>query len=173
MDDMKKEITASMLYNLVNCPHRVTMDLYGDPAKKDPTNPFIQLLWDRGNIFEREVIESLEIPFTNLHHYSNREKERLTMEAMERGDALIYAGRIRADNLLGEPDLLRRQGNGYVAGDIKSGAGEEGSGEGENGRPKKHYAVQLALYTDILEKIGFSAGRVPFVWDVNGKEVVY
>jgi predicted RecB family nuclease len=170
---MKKDITASMLYNLVNCPHRVTMDLFGDPEKKDPINSFVQLLWDRGNIFEREVIEGLESSFTNLHAYSNREKERLTMEAMKRGDALIYAGRIRADDLLGEPDLLRRQGNGYVAGDIKSGAGEEGAGEGERGKPKKHYAVQLALYTDILEKIGHSAGRVPFVWDVHGDEVVY
>ena len=40
-----------------------------------------------------------------------------------RGDTLIYGGRIRAGGLLGEPDLLRRKHDGYVAGDIKSGAG--------------------------------------------------
>jgi predicted RecB family nuclease len=170
---MKKAITASMLYNLVKCPHRVTMDLFGDPAKRDLINPFVQLLWDRGNLFEREVIENLEIPFTNLRPFSEGEREGLTMEAMKRGDNLIYGGRIGAGDLLGEPDLLRRQGDGYVAGDIKSGAGEEGANDGENGRPKKHYAVQLALYTDILERLGFSSGRVPFVWDVHGDEVVY
>jgi hypothetical protein len=38
-----------------------------------------------------------------------------------------------------------------VPGDIKSGAGEEGGGDDGDGRPKLHYAVQLALYVDILE----------------------
>ena len=40
-------------------------------------------------------------------------------------------------------------------------------------KPKKHYAVQLALYTDILEQLGRSAGRQAFVWDINGAEVAY
>jgi uncharacterized protein len=92
---------------------------------------------------------------------------------MVRGDELIYSGRIRADDLLGVPDLLRRDGGGYLAGDIKSGAGVEGGCEDIDGRPKKHYAVQLALYTDILERLGLSGGRTPFVWDVHGDEVEY
>jgi hypothetical protein len=32
-------ITAAMLYDLVQCPHRVTINLFGDPAKRDP-KPF-------------------------------------------------------------------------------------------------------------------------------------
>ena len=32
---MTASITASMLYSLVTCPHRVTMDLYADPALRD------------------------------------------------------------------------------------------------------------------------------------------
>ena len=31
----------------------------------------------------------------------------------------------------------------------------------------------LALYTDILERKGLSAGRRAFVWDIHGKEVPY
>ena len=161
------------MYNFVQCPHRVSLDLFGNPAEKDSVNAFVQLLWDKGNAFELEVIENLQIPFTNLKCLSNEEKEEATMEAMRRGDALIYAGRIRSGNLLGEPDLLRRQNGGYVAGDIKSGAGEEDSSEEEEGKPKKHYAVQLALYTDILERLKVSGGRTPFVWDIHNKEVVY
>jgi predicted RecB family nuclease len=170
---MKTIITASILYNFVQCPHRVTMDLFEDPARKDPTNPFVQLLWEKGNAFEQEVIEGLRIPFTDLSSFFGDEKERLTMEAMKRGDDIIYSGRIRADDLVGEPDILRRQGNGYVAGDIKSGAGVEGGNEDTDGKPKKHYAVQLALYTDILERLGFSGGRNPFIWDIHGEEVDY
>jgi hypothetical protein len=71
----------------------------------------------------------------------------------------------------GVPDLLRKEEGGYVAGDIKSGAGEEGGSEVENGKPKVHYAVQVALYTDILEKLGRSSGRKPFIWDIHGAEL--
>ena len=79
---------------------------------------------------------------------------------MRNGEALIYSGRIQADGLLGNPDLLRKEDDGYIAGDIKSGAVEEGPED--LSKPKKHYAVQLALYTDILERIGLSAGRRGF-----------
>ncbi len=170
---MKTSITASMLYDFVQCPHRVTMDLFEDSSKRDPINPFMQLLWEKGNAFEQEVIEGLQVPFVNLRPFSDQEREQLTKEAMSRGDTLIYGGRISADDLLGDPDLLRRKEGGYVAGDIKSGAGVEGASEDTDGKPKKHYAVQLALYTDILERMGLSGGRTPFIWDVHGEEVIY
>jgi predicted RecB family nuclease len=162
-----------MLYNFVVCPHRVSLDLFGDPTDKDPISAFVQLLWEKGNEFEREVIDNLKVPFTDLGSLTNEQKEIETIKAMQKGDALIYSGRIRADELLGAPDLLRRQGGGYVAGDIKSGAGEEGATDDEDGKPKKHYAVQLALYTDILERLKVSGGRTPFVWDINGEEIMY
>ena len=90
---------------------------------------------------------------------------------MERREPLIYSGRIRVDDLLGEPDLLRWEGNGYVAGDIKSGAGEEGLDD--DATLKKHYGVQLAIYTDILERLGQCGSRKPFVWDIRKDEISY
>ena len=75
---MTANITGSMLYDLVQCPHRVTMDLFGD----------------------------------------------------------------------------------YVAGDIKSGSGKDGGDDdNDGGKLKKHYAMQLALYTDILERKGVHSVR--------------
>lgn len=168
---MKPPITASMLYDLVACPHRVTMDLFADPAQRDEPNPFVQLLWEKGSLFEREVIADLKLPFLDLSPYAGDEKERLTLEAMQRGDPLIYSGRIQAEGLLGDPDLLRKEGAGYIAGDIKSGSGEEGPDDDR--KPKVHYAVQLGLYTDILERKDLSAGRRAFVWDIHGAEVPY
>jgi uncharacterized protein len=168
---MTTPVTASMLYDLVTCPHRVTMDLYGDPAKRDEANAFVQLLWEKGSLYEREVIAAISRPFLDLSKYAGDEKERLTQEAMQRGEPLIYSGRIQESGLLGDPDLLRKETGGYVVGDIKSGAGEEGPED--NATPKLHYGVQLALYTDILERKGLSAGRRAFVWDIHGKEVPY
>ena len=166
-------ITASMLYDLANCPHRVTMDLFGNPADRDEVSPFVQLLWDRGFAHEQSVIAGLKVPFLDLSAASGDEKERRTLEAMERSEPLIYSGRISAGELLGIPDLLRKAEGGYIAGDIKSGSGDEGGSEDEEGKPKKTYAVQLALYTDILEQLGKSAGRCAFVWDIHGAEVPY
>jgi len=140
---MKASIIASMLYNLVQCPHRVTMDLFEDFAKRDPINPFVRLLWEKGNAFEQEVIEGLQVPFVNLRPFSDQEREQMTTEAMSQGNALIYGGRISAGDLLSGPDLLRRKQDGYVAGDIKSGAGVEGG-------------------SDILERMGVSGGRTRY-----------
>ena len=52
---MVMAVTAAMLYDLVACPHRVTMDLFADPAQRDEPNPFVQLLWEKGSLYERDV----------------------------------------------------------------------------------------------------------------------
>ncbi len=107
---MPVPITASVLYDLIQCPHRVPMDLFADPLRQDPVNPFVQLLWERGNLYEREVISGLDTPFLDLSVYGGAEKERLTRAAIARGEPLIYGGRLHAGELLGDPDLLRLEG---------------------------------------------------------------
>lgn len=166
-------VTASVLYDLVSCPKRVALDTFGNVADRDEINPFVRLLWERGSLFERETIAKLRVPYIDLSESSEAEREQRTLEAMRRAEPLIYGGRISAEDLLGVPDLLRKEGDGYVPGDIKSGAGEEGGGEDSERKPKLHYAVQLALYVDVLERLGLSAGRRAFVWDIHGNEVTY
>jgi predicted RecB family nuclease len=171
---MSQSITASVLYDLVQCPKRVELDMFGDPADRDAVSPFVEMLWRRGTLYENEVIAEGGMTVLDLSHAEADEKERLTLEAMQRGEPLIYNGRISADDLLGVPDLLRREGSGYVPIDIKSGGGEEaGGGDDEDGKPKLHYAVQLALYVDVLERLGLSARRCGIIFDVHGREVVY
>jgi hypothetical protein len=79
-------ITASMLYDLVSCPQRVALDAFADSAARDEINSFVRLLWERGALFERETIDKLELPFLDLSHYEAEERERLTLDAMQRGD---------------------------------------------------------------------------------------
>jgi predicted RecB family nuclease len=167
-----RPVTGSILYSLVTCPQRVALDAFGDQSKRDPVSPFVQLLWERGNLYERDTIAGLKIPFVDLSKAQGDEKERLTFEAMSRGEPLIYSGRIRSHDMLGIPDLLRKTNGGYVPGDIKSGAGEEGAEE-DSKKPKLKYAVQLGLYIDVLEQLGVSAGRNGFIWDIHGEEVDY
>jgi hypothetical protein len=115
-------ITASMLYNLVTCPRRVALDLFGDQGRRDSISPFVQLLWERGNLFEKQTIGDLHIPFLDLSDVHYDEKERLTKAAMERGEALIYSGRISADDLVGVPDLLRKVDGSSTGQGIKLGS---------------------------------------------------
>jgi predicted RecB family nuclease len=149
------------------------MNLFEDHALQDPVSPFVELLWERGTKYEHEVITGLELEYTDLSQVVREEKPNATLEAIRREDNLIYAGHIESDDLTGEPDLLRRQGQGYVPIDIKSGRGEEGAGDDDNKKPKKHYVVQLALYVDILERLGFTGGRIGYIWDIHGDEVPY
>ena len=166
-------ITASTLYNLVQCPKRVERDWFGNTDERDPVSPFISMLWERGTLYEQEVIESGELEFLDLSEAHEDEKERLTLKAMQAGAPLIYSGRIVYGDMVGVPDLLRRHGKGYLPVDIKSGRGEEDGGEDSDGKPKLHYAVQLALYVDILERLGWSTGRCGFILDIRGEEVEY
>ncbi|MGC0322535.1 putative RecB family nuclease [Bradyrhizobium sp. USDA 326] len=149
------------------------MDAFGDPARRDEVSAFVRLLWERGTLFEQQTVANLKIPFVDLSDVSELDRERLTLDAMINGEPLIYGGCIRADDLLGKPDLLRKEIGGYVPGDIKSGRATEGGDERHGGRPKRHYSVQLGLYVDILERLKLSAGRRAFVLDVQGDEVEY
>ncbi len=143
------------------------MDAFGNPTERDPPNPFVQLLWHRGMLHAREVMQDRRMPVLDLSASRGEEKERRTQEALEEGAPFIYGGEIGADDLLGAPGLLRREGGGYVASDIKSGASEEGPEE--HRRLKVHYAVQLALYTGRLGAERLSAGRRGFIWDIDGQ----
>jgi len=167
-------ISASILHDFLECPHRVTMDALGAARLKDPVSPFMQLLWDQGTSVEKQCVESLGTPFLDLSPLRGEQKEVQTRSAIQRGEALIYGGRLSDAELLGEPDLLRREGTGYVAIDIKSGPAElPGSDDDAEAKPKKAYGVQLALYTDLLERAGASSGRYGYIRDVHGKEVRY
>lgn len=162
-----------MLYDLVECPQRVALDAFGAAAQRDDISPFVRMLWERGTLFEQETVANLRQPFVDLSDASEAERERLTLIAMANGEPLIYGGCIRHGDLLGRPDLLRKELGGYAPADIKSGRGNEGGDADHEGKPKRHYAVQLALYVDILERIGFCAGRRAFVLDIHGDEVPY
>ena len=95
--------------------------MFGSPAERDAVSPFVAMLWQRGTLYENEVLASGDLPALDLSGVDGDEKERLTLGAMQRGQELIYGGRVSSGDLVGIPDLLRRSGAGYVPIDIKSG----------------------------------------------------
>lgn len=164
-------ISATQLYDYVQCPHKVFMDAFGDAAEKDETSPFVELLWEQGLDHEEKVTAALNVT-ADLKAVEPADRERETLAATARHEPLIHGGRLRAGDLVGEPDLLEWTDAGYVPGEIKSGSGIEDDDNG--GKLKKHYAFQVAHYVSILEKLGLGLGHgTPFVIDRKSERVPY
>lgn len=163
-------ITASQLYDYIQCPHRVYLDVFGDPARRDEPNAFVQLLWDQGIDYEAQIVGTLGIT-ADMSMVPFADRERETRLAIQRGEPLIYQGRLTSGDRMGAPDLLERRGDRYIAGDIKSGSGLEG--DDEDAKLKKHYAVQLGHYANILDLEGLGVGHEAFVIDRTGSRVPY
>lgn len=169
-------ITASHLYSYLQCPHRVWRDTFDDQTLKDPPNEFVQMLWERGTQYEKEIIESNkgELDILDLSHIPKAERAAKTREAFENKIPYIYQGRLEVEELVGEPDLLELQEDGeYRAIDIKSGMGREGQSDENEGTYKKHYALQLALYTDALVRLGYATHHTGAIWDSTGQIIKY
>ncbi len=170
-------ITASKLYDYLQCNHRVWRDAYGPQEERsEEKNAFVTMLWEKGVQYEKETIANIGV-YEDLSQGNLKDRANKTLEAMRSGVPLIYQGVLQVDDLLGIPDLLRLQSDqSYVPIDIKSGMafedGEQG-GEEDDGKPKKHYAVQLALYADALLRMGFGTKREGLIFDVKGNEVRY
>lgn len=168
-------ITASMLYDYVQCPHRIWRNIYGPEDEKiQETNPFVELLWNKGVQHEKKIIEGLGT-YLDLSEGSLDERFKKTVEAMRNKTLLIYQGVLRDVNLLGIPDLLKLLPDGsYIPVDIKSGSAyESGDEEEDEGKPKLHYAVQLCLYNELLKRLGFASHDTGRVIDIHHNEVDY
>jgi len=174
--DSADYITASKLYNFMKCEHRVWRDKYGPQEEKiAETNPFVQLLWDRGVQHEKEVIQNLG-EYIDISEGTLEERFNKTLSALNQKSPLIYQGVLIFENLLGIPDIIRLQPDGnYLPIEIKSGKGFEGAFDEseESGKPKKTYAVQLALYVELLQMLGYPQNGRGNIIDINCNEMQY
>ncbi|MGH8470300.1 MAG: hypothetical protein ACREVY_15385 [Gammaproteobacteria bacterium] len=136
-------ITASTLYNLVICPHRVAMDCFEDPAKRDPIRPFVQLLWERGTKYEQEVISELKLSFTNLKDVPAAERVIRTLEAMGRRKRSSMVPTLSRTTLSASPTSCEKR---LAATHLSISSLDPGKKAIDSSKPKEHYAVQLGLY---------------------------
>jgi len=167
-------LTATKLYNYLQCSHKVWRDIYGPQNEKIEVNDFLKLIWEMGIVHEAEVISTFN-NYVDLKDVPVELAFKETMKAIEAKAPVIYQGVLEYGNLRGRPDLLTRTDDGqYIPIDIKSGRGMEGLNNGENeGKLKKHYAVQLCLYAELLQRLGFLKANFGRIFDKENKYVDY
>ena len=135
----------------------------------------MQMLWERGVAHEKNVVAEMG-EYLDLSSGSFKDRFEKTIEAIKSETPLIYQGVLRYENYLGIPDLLKRMPDGkYIPVDIKSGSGVEGADEDfeEEGKPKKHYAVQLCFYIELLQKLGLPNAGTGKIIDIHKQEMEY
>lgn len=173
---MQKKLTASKLYDYIQCPHKVWRDIYGPQEEKiQESNPFVELLWKKGIQHEERVVAKLG-ECLDLSGGTIDERAERTMVALKNKTSLIYQGVLKYENMLGIPDLMKLMPDGsYMPIDIKSGSAFEDTEEesSDEGKPKLHYIVQLCLYNDLLKKLGYANHNNGKVIDIHYEEVEY
>lgn len=179
------KITATDLYNYIQCKHRVYLEKFGDPKLKDKISPFVKLLWERGIQHEEKAIESIrrrkDKTFAEIKkdQPANQKTFKETLQLMKNGVDYIYQGVLIGDNFSGRPDLLEKVkgrscfGNYYyIPVDIKAGRGYEESESGGR-KIKEYYLFQLKFYGLILNKIQSFTSNMGKIINRNGEEIEY
>ena len=168
-------ITAQHIYDYLVCPHRVYLNAHEDPAKKRPLSQFLDLLFRRGSLHEKRVIERFEC--SRPEGFTHEERFESTLELMRAGEDYIYQGLLIARDEQGIPDLLKKGSvpsalgsHSYIPIDIKSGKGYEYN---SNNSVNKTYGIQLAFYARLLETIQGVYPRQAGVINIDGEEILF
>lgn len=144
---MKKGISATELVAYTWCAHRAALAAAGVPA--EGISEDIELLRARGDEHEKSVLTSLA-GCVSLKRYQTQ----ATWEAMKAGAPWIHHGFFAHDNLVGEPDFLKR-----VEIPSKLGSYSYEPYDAKLGRTlKPEYVLQLCHYAELL---GRAQGVVP------------
>lgn len=167
-------ITPSLLYDYLQCPHKVWRDVHGPKNEfVEEDNPFLKLLWERGVQHEANIIGNFGFEIVDCSTGGEADRIAKTNAALANRSEYIYQGILAQGDLFGIPDLLHFDGEEYVPIEIKSGSAEEGGDENSAGKLKKHYAVQLSVYCEILNRRGLQTSQKGYVIDSSGERFEY
>ena len=165
---MGRQISGTMLRDLVQCERRFELDVMGDPAARDRVSDFVTMLWEGGAAFEEEIVAGLQGAVVDLRHVPVGERMARTMAAIDARPDWIVGGRIEVGDRLGIPDLLRWTGSYWEAGDVKSGGALD-----DVGRPRAEYRAQVGHYAAIVASLDLGPGDRAFVIGSDGGRTPY
>lgn len=169
MADAGRLVTATRLRDMVICERLVHNDLHGDPSARDPASGFVEMLRELGLRHEARVVSGLDGEVVDLRAVPLADRAAATRSAMAGAADWILGGRLQTARVVGMPDLLRRHGGVWTAGDVKAGGALDADGR----RPLLEYAVQVGCYAMALGELDLGDASRAFVIDGDGATVWY
>jgi predicted RecB family nuclease len=120
-------ILAHHLYDFAECEHRVALDVSLEASRRTAPDEAMELLFEQGRRFEREIVEPLGYAAIELDDGGWDGAAGRTVELMRAGAAGIDQGVLIERGRLARPDLLERIPGAsalgdhyYRPGDVKS-----------------------------------------------------
>src|SRR5690242_5376540 len=98
--------SATDIANFSRCAHRIFLDANGPAEDAVPPTAEIERMWAEGREHEARIVATLEVETAS--GFTAQERRANTLALMTAGAPLIYHGLLSKDDLVGEPDLLRR-----------------------------------------------------------------
>ena len=107
-------ITPSILYDYMQCPHKVWRDVHGPKGELvAEDNPFLKLLWERGIQHEAKTIAGFAYEYVDCSTGAELDRIERTNAALAERAEYIYQGILAHGDLFGIPDLLHWDGSEY------------------------------------------------------------
>jgi predicted RecB family nuclease len=165
--------SATEIANFARCAHRIFLDANGPAAEAAPPTAEMERLWAEGREHEARIVATLAVETAS--GFTAQERRASTLALMTAGAPLIYHGCLSKDDLVGEPDLLRRietpsslGAHAYVPVDIKVGRATKSTA---SETAKTEYAMQLCAYAELLEHAQGVRPQVGYIIDRTGESV--
>lgn len=181
---LRKNITASDLFNFDKCSYKPFIDRHGDPSKKIEVPPLLKLLWDGGVQHEANIIsdlrkkENLSLLEINPESPASKELFEQTLRGMKEGKDLIYQGVLISEERVGRPDLLvKAEGSSkfgnyhYYPMDIKAAFRDEAPKGGE--KYNRGHAWQLYFYSELLERVQGAKPKIGKIFKTESRVIDY
>lgn len=161
-----RRITGTTIYTYAACPRAAELDLHEDRSKRRALTEAEELVRLRGR--ELEELRTADLGYAEPKYDKGEYAEgtRQTLAFLRDGVAGVTQGVILDGDLLGIPDLLRKEPGEsalgdfhYVVGDVKSSSAA-----------RADQVLQVAFYGRLLAKL---QGRPPsygFLWLKDGRE---
>ncbi len=154
--DKSIKLSASDLVGHLNCGHITMCDLgvaNGTIPKPEASNPFLKVLWERGNIHEKNYVEHLKKKGLDVVEiegsYITNDAVEQTKQAMESGASIIVQGAFSEEIWHGRADILCRV-------EVKSALGSwsyEVIDTKLARETKGGTVLQLCLYSELLASV--------------------
>ena len=183
-------INAHDLISVLECDHRnllnklVVEKVISKPDQKADAN--LELIKDLGLTFEKKKLKQLidegkdVITIAEVNKNGDRHKNYLeaclqTIEAMKKDPDIIYQGVLYTEDFLGYVDFLviAKNADGSVLRDQNGLAIYEPADTKLARTAKKSAVVQVAVYAEVMTRLGLSMPEKVHLWLGSGEELSY